>query len=112
MSRVDKRALAVVLIVVTVVFPFRAWWDLRHPENWMPGSGDDPHVYLWLWGATGVFIAWVAWRIVLMERQSQRRARLKTLLMRAESLVRQHRQDEARAVLEECEVLLAKVKSS
>jgi hypothetical protein len=112
MSRLDKWTLAVVLIIVAVVFPFRAWWDLHHPESWMPGSGDDPHVYLWLWGAGGVFIAWVAWRIALMERQRKRRARLKALLVRAESLARQHRQDEARAVLEECEALLAKVKSS
>lgn len=112
MSRVDKWALTAVLVFLGVVFPFRAWWDLQHPESWYPGSGGDPHVYLWVWAVGGVFIAWIAWRIALLERQHKRRARLKALLALAESLVRQQRRDEAKAVLKECEDLLSKVKST
>ncbi len=112
MSRVDKWGLTGLLIAYAVVFPLRAWWDLHHPENWIPGSGCDPHVYLWVWAGLGGLIAWLAWRIALQERQCKRRARLKALLVVAESLVRQHRRDEAKAVLKECEDLLSKVKSA
>ena len=112
MSRGDKWALTAVLVFLGVVCPFRVWWDFHHPENWSPGSGNDPHVYLWAWAAVGAFIGWVAWRIALLERQRKRRARLKALLVQAESLVRKHRRDEAKAVLKECEDLLSQVKST
>ena len=111
MTRGDKWTLKVVLVIVAVVFPFRLWWDLQHPENWSPGSFDDPHIYLWGWAACAILIGWIAWRIVLMERNRKRRWRVKSLLALAETLVRQHRGDEARAVLKECEALLSKAKS-
>jgi hypothetical protein len=112
MSRVDKWTLTVVLVLVSVVLPFRVWWDFHHPEDWSPGSGNDPHVYLWAWAAVGVFAACIALRMVFPDRNDRRRARLKGLLVRAEALVRQHRRDEAAAVLKECEALLSKVKST
>jgi hypothetical protein len=102
----------VVLVIVAVVFPFRAWWDLRHPENWSPGSGNDPHVYMWAWAAGGSLMVWIAWRIAFLERKRKQRMRVKALLVRAETLVRQRRRDEAAAVLKECEALLSKVKST
>jgi hypothetical protein len=111
MTRGDKWTLKVVLVIVAVVFPFRLWWDLQHPENWSPGSFDDPHIYLWGWAACAILIGWIAWRIVLMERNRKRRWRVKSLLALAETLVRQRRRDEARAVLKECEALLSKAKS-
>ncbi len=69
-------------------------------------------MYLWLWAAVGGFIAWIAWRIALLELRLKRCARLEALLVLAESLVRQHRRDEAKAVLKECKDLLSKVKSA
>jgi hypothetical protein len=111
-SRVDKWTLTGFLVFLGVVFPFRAWWDFHHPENWSPGSADDPHVYLWAWAAVCMLWAWVGWRIALLERKRHLRARLKVLLVRAEALVRQHRRDEAAAVLKECEELSSKLKSA
>ena len=84
MSRVDKWALTVVLVIMALVFPFRAWWDFRYPENWSPGSMYDPHIYLWAWAATAILIGWIAWRIVSLERNRMRRWRVKVLLVRAE----------------------------
>jgi UDP-N-acetylmuramyl pentapeptide phosphotransferase/UDP-N-acetylglucosamine-1-phosphate transferase len=112
MNRVDTWTLTGVLVFVGVVFPFRAWWDFHHPENWSPGSADDPQVYLWAWASVAVFVAWVAGHIALLERKRKLRARLKALLVRAEALVRQHRRDEAAEVLKECEEMLANVKST
>ena len=112
MSRVDTWTLTVVLVIVAVVFPFRVWWDFQYPESWSPGSLNDPHIDLWGWAAGGILIGWIAWRIVSMERNSRRRWRVKALLVRAETLVRQRRRDEAAAVLKECEALLSKVKST
>jgi len=112
MSRGDKWTLKVVLVIVAVVFPFRVCWDFQHPENWSPGSLYDPHIYLWGWAAGAIFIGWIAWRIVSMERNRRRRWRVKALLVRAETLVRQRRRDVASAVLKECESLLSKVKST
>jgi len=112
MTRGDKCGLTVVLLIVIVVFPFRAWWDIQHPENWSPGSLHDPQMYLWGWAAGGILIAWIAWRIVCMERNDRRRWRVKALLARAETLVRQRRRDDAAAILKECEDLLSKVKST
>jgi hypothetical protein len=112
MSRVDKWTVTVVLVIVAVVFPFRGWWDFHHPDNWNPGSLNDPHIYLWGWAATAILIGWIAWRIVSTERNRRRRSRVKALLVRAETLVRQCRRDEAAAVLKECEALLSKVKST
>lgn len=112
MSRVDKWTLTVVLVIVAVGAPFRVWWDIHHPENWSPGSLNDPHSYLWGWAAGGIFIVGIALRIVFLERKCKRRARLKALLIRAEALVKQHRRDEAAAVLKECEDLWSKVKST
>jgi hypothetical protein len=85
MSRVHNWTLTGVLVFVGIVFPFWAWWDFHHPENWSPGSADDPQVYLWAWAAVSVFLAWVARRIALLERRRKLRARLKALLVRAES---------------------------
>jgi hypothetical protein len=112
MSRADKWTLTVVLVIVAVVLPLRVWWDFHHPENWSPGSGNDPHVYLWAWAAVGIFAVCIALRIAIPDRNDKRRARLKALLVRAESLVRQHRRDEAKAVLKQCEDLLSKLKST
>jgi hypothetical protein len=112
MNRGDKRALTVALVVLAVICSVRLWWDIQHPENWSPGSMNDPHTYLWGWAAGGIFIGCIAWRIVRMERNRVRRWRVKTLLLQAEALVRQHRRDEAAAVLKECEELLSKVKST
>src|SRR5260370_12690454 len=112
MTRGDKCGLTVFLFIVMVVFTFRAWWDFQHPENWSPGSAKDPHIYLWGWGAVAILIGWIAWRIVSMERNRRRRWRVKVLLVRAETLVRERRRDEAAAVLRECEDLLSKVKST
>ena len=112
MTRGDKWALAVALVVLTVVCSVRVGWDFQHPENWSPGSLYDPHIYLWGWAAGAIFIGWIAWRIVPMERNRRRRWRVKALLVRAETLVRQRRRDEAAAVLKECETLLSKVKST
>ncbi len=112
MSRADKWGFTAIIFFLGVVFPFRAWWDLHHPEHWRPGSVDDPHVYLWAWGAVSGFLAWLVWRFALLERKLQRRARLKALLARAEALLRQRRRVEAEAVLKECEVLLSRVKSA
>lgn len=112
MNRVDTWTLTGVLVIVGVVFPFRAWWDLHYPESWTPGSADDPHVYLWAWAAVAVYLAWVAGRIAFLERKRKLRARLRALLVRAEALVRQHKRDEAAEILKECEELLANVKST
>ncbi len=35
-SRLDKLALPIIVFFLGVVCPFRAWWDLHHPENWIP----------------------------------------------------------------------------
>jgi hypothetical protein len=111
MTRGDKCGLAVALVVLAVVCSVRLHWDFQ-PENWNPGSLNDPHIYLWGWAAGGIFIGWIAWRIVCMDRNDKRRWRVKTLLARAETLVRQRRREEAAAVLKECEDLLSKVKST
>jgi hypothetical protein len=110
MGRVDTWILTIVLVFVGIVFPFRAWWDFQYPQNWSPGSADDPQVYLWAWAAVAVYLAWVAGSIALLERKRKLRARFQALLIRAEALVRQHKRDEAAEVLKECEELLANVK--
>lgn len=112
MNRVETWTLTGVLVFLGVVFPFRAWWDFHHPETWIPGSADDPQVCLWAWVSVAVYLAWVAGRIALLERKRKLRARLKSLLVRAEALVRQHRRDEAADVLKECEEMLSNVKST
>jgi len=112
MTRGDKWGLTVALVVLAVVCSVRVAWDFQHPENWSPGSLNDPHSYLWGWAVGGILIGWIAWRIVSMERIRRRRWRVKALLARAETLVRQRKGDEAAVVLKECEVLLSKVKST
>ncbi len=112
MSRVDKWTLAVVLTIAAVYCPVRIWWDFHHPESWSPGTGDDPHVYLWAIAGTVMLCLYIAVRIVHLERIRKRRARRAALLIRAEALVRQHRRAEALAVLKECQDLLDKVKST
>ncbi len=107
MSRVDKWGLTAVLVFIGVVFPFRAWWDLTHPENWIPGSGYDPHVYLWAWAAGGVFIACIALRIATCEWKTRRRkVRLARLYVRAEQLIKEKQWQEAENVLQECQRLV------
>lgn len=107
MCRVDKWTLAVVLIVVAIVFPFRLWWDMNHPENWNAGSLDDPHVYLWGWVAGGLFIACVTTRIITCERKNRvRKVKLVTLYRRAERLIREKKWQEAESVLQQCERLV------
>ena len=100
------------LVVLAVVCSVRLCWDLQHPENWSQDSLNDPRSYLWGWAAGAIFIGWIAWRIACLERKDQPRLRVKALLVRAETLVRQRRRDEAAAVLKECEDLLSKVKST
>jgi hypothetical protein len=107
MSRVDKWGLAAALVFLGVVFPLRAWWDLTHPENWIPGSGYDPHVYLWAWAAGGVFIACIALRIATCEWKTRRRkVRLAGLYVRAERLIKEKKWQEAESVLRECKRLV------
>lgn len=107
MSRVDKWGLTAILVFIAVVFPFRAWWDLNHPENWIPGSGYDPHVYLWAWAAGGVFIACIALRIATCEwRTRMRKVRLARLYVRAERLIKEKKWQEAENVLQECKRLV------
>jgi hypothetical protein len=112
MTRSDKRSLTVALVVLTVVCSLRLCWDFQHPEEWSHDPLNDPRNYLWGWAAGAIFIGWIAWRIVCMERKERRRWRVKALLARAEVLVKQRRRDEAAAVLKECEALLSKVKST
>lgn len=111
MNRGDKRALTVALVVFAVVCSVRLGWDLQHPEHWSQNPLNDPRSYLWGWAAGAIFIGWIAWRMVCMDRKERRRMRVKALLVRAEDLVKQRRRDEAAAVLKECEVLSSKVKS-
>lgn len=107
MSRVDKWGLTAILVFIAVVFPLRAWWDLTHPENWIPGSGYDPHVYLWAWAAGGVFIACIALRIATCEWKTRmRKVRLARLYVRAEQLIKEKRWQEAENVLQECKRLV------
>lgn len=112
MTRGDKWALAVALVVLAVVCSVRVFWDLHHPENWSHDPLNDPRSYLWGWAVGALFIGCIAWRIVRMERNDRRRRRVKALLVQAETLVQQSRRDEAAAVLKECEDLLSKVKST
>ncbi len=63
MNRVDTWTLAGVLVFVGIVFPLRAWWDFQHPENWSPGSADDPHVYLWAWTAIEQLCRELGWSV-------------------------------------------------
>lgn len=112
MTRSDKRGLTVAIVVLAVVCSARLTWDLHHPENWRHDPMNDPRSYLWGWAAGAMFIGWIAWRIVCIDRKERRRGRVKALLVRAEALVKQQRRDEAAAVLNECEVLLSKVKST
>jgi hypothetical protein len=107
MSRVDNWGLTAILVFIVVVFPFRAWWDLNHPESWIPGSGYDPHVYLWAWAAGGVFIACIALRIAICEWKTRRRkVRLARLYVRAEQLIKEKKWQEAESVLQECQRLV------
>jgi hypothetical protein len=112
MTRGDKWGLTVALGVLAVVCSVRLGWDLRHPEHWSHDPLNDPRSYLWGWAAGAIFIGWIAWRMVCMDRNEKRRMRVKALLVRAEALVKQRRRDEAAAVLKECESLLPKVKST
>ena len=112
MTRGDKRGLAVALVILAVVCSVRVLWDLQRPDTWGHDPLNDPRIYLWGWAVGAIFIGCIAWRIVCMERNDRRRWRVKALLVRAESLVRQRRRDEAAAVLKECEALLSKVKST
>jgi hypothetical protein len=106
MSRVDKCTLTVVLIIIAVIFPFRLWWDLHHPEKWSPGSLNDPHIYLWGWALLGMVIAYVTARIVTCECKTRaRKVKLATLYVRVEKLIREKRWQEAEGVLQECEQL-------
>jgi len=111
MTRGDKWGLTVALAILAVVCSFRLMTDLHHPEQWSHDPLNDPRIYLWGWAAGAIFIGCIAWRIVLLELNRKRRWRVKVLLVRAETLVRQRRRDEAAAVLKECEFLLSKVKS-
>ena len=107
MSRVDKWGLTAILVFIAVVFPFRAWWDLNHPENWISGSGYDPHVYLWAWAAGAVFIACIALRIATCEWKTRRRkVRLARLYVRTEQLIKEKKWQEAENVLQECQRLV------
>jgi hypothetical protein len=112
MTRGDKWTFTVALVILAVVCSFRLLTDLHHPEQWSHDPLNDPRIYLWGWAAGAIFIGCIAWRIVCMERNDRRRWRVKALLVRAESLVRQRRRDEAAAVLKQCEALLSKVKST
>lgn len=107
MSRVDKWGLTTIVVFIGVVFSLRAWWDLNHPENWLPGSGYDPHVYLWAWAAGGVFIACIALRIATCEWKTRRRkVRLARLYIRTEQLIKEKKWQEAESVLQECQRLV------
>ena len=107
MSRRDKWGLTAILVFIGVVFPFRAWWDLNHPENWIPGSGYDPHVYLWAWAAGGVFIACIALRIATCEWKTRmRKVRLARLYVRAKQLIKEKKWQDAESVLQECQRLV------
>jgi hypothetical protein len=110
MTRGDKRSLAVVVVVLAVVCSVRLCWDLQHPEEWNDKPLSDPRSYLWGWAAGAIFICWIARRIVSLDRNGQRRRRVRALLVRAEALVKQHRRDEAEAVLKECKALLSTAK--
>jgi len=104
MSRVDKWTLTVVLVIIAVIFPFRLWWDLKHPENWDANPLCDPRIYLWGWALLGLVIAYVTARIVTCERKTRaRKVRLASLYVRAEQLIREKRWREAEGVLQECE---------
>jgi hypothetical protein len=106
MNRVDKWTLTIVLVIIAVAFPFRAWWDFNHPESWSPGSMCDPNVYLWAWAAGALFIVWVAVRIVTCERKTRaRKGRLASLYVQAERLIREKKWQEAESVLQECDRL-------
>jgi len=98
--------------VVFIGFPCRLWWDFYHPEDWVPHTGTDPHIYIWGLPLCWLVCIYVFTSIYKMERKRKRRARLAALLVRAEELAREHRRDEAAAVLEECQSLLAQVKST
>lgn len=107
MSRVDKWTLTVVLVIISVVFPFRAWWDFHHLENWNAGPMYDPQVYLWAWAAAALVIVYVTVRIVTCERKTRlRKATLATLYVRAERLIREKKWQEAESVLQQCERLV------
>ena len=74
--------------------------------NWSSGSGNDPHVYLWLWAAGGLFIAYVMVCIVTCECKTRaRKLRLAALYVRAERLIREKKWQEAESVVHECERL-------
>ena len=112
MTRGDKRGLAVALVVLAVVCSVRLCWDLQHPEDWGQNPLNDPRGYLWGWAAGAIFIGCIAWRVVSLDRTCKRRLRVRALLVRAEALVKQHRREEAAALLKECEALMSKVKST
>lgn len=107
MSRVDKWTLTVVLVTISVVFPFRAWWDFNHLENWNAGSLYDPHIYLWAWAAAALVIVYVTVRIVTCERKFRvRKVKLAALYVRAERFIREKKWQAAEIVLQQCERLV------
>jgi hypothetical protein len=109
MTRGDKWSFAAFTFFVCVVFPFRALWDFNHPENWRPGSADDPHVYLWLWAGVGILILWVMIPIFTCERKKrERKAKLAQLYARAKQLLREKQLQEAESVIREFEQLAKK----
>ena len=92
--------------VVCIGLPYQLWSDFHHPENWISGTANDPHIYGWVFVALWLSLVYIGISIFRIERKIKRRARLAALMIRAKELLRQRRTDEAGTILEECKRLL------
>lgn len=112
MKKLDNLVGIAFFALIFIGVPCKAWWDFHHPENWNREPANNPQIYLPVMAFAWFLSLYIVTRIFIGERKVRRRARLAALLIRAEALVKQHRRDEAAAVLKECEALLSKVQSS
>jgi hypothetical protein len=111
MNKVDKLVGVVFFGLIFIGIPCLAWWDFHHPENWEREPVNNPRVYLPVMAFLWCMSRYIVTQIAAGEREARRRARRATLLIRAETLIRQRRRDETEAVLKACKELLPKEQS-
>jgi len=112
MKILDNIVGAIFCALIVIGEPILVWWEFAHPENWQHDLTKNPWVILVTMAFTWCVLFFLLTMMALDARRDRRRTRLAALLVWAEDLVRQHRREEAAAVLKECETLLATINAA
>ena len=111
MQKADKLVGIAFFSLILIGVPALALWDFHHPDKWEREFENNPRIYLPVMAFSWCVSLYTVMLIALDQQRKRRRARLVTLLIRAEELVRQQRRREAMAVLQECQALYDKLKA-